>query len=211
MSDKEIPPTLMSAIVTEHFALQSMASSTIGESGSRAAIYLSALSSALVAIGFASSTPETLQTLALTVLPTVFILGCFTIVRLVDTSVENIVALNRITRIRNYYGKMHPDAAALFGVSGGKDMRAVRYRSSSMLFTMASMIILVNSVLGGATVALSLVLTLGLATPTAALLGGTVGIVIVCVSLLYQRHRLAPLIAENSDAGSSLPAGSELA
>lgn len=42
----------MSALVTEHFVLQGTSSSTISESGSRLSIYLSALSSGLVAIGY---------------------------------------------------------------------------------------------------------------------------------------------------------------
>jgi hypothetical protein len=43
-----------------------------------AAIYLSARSSGLFAIGFASSSPRALAALAFTVLPTVFVLGRFT-------------------------------------------------------------------------------------------------------------------------------------
>src|ERR1700751_4064252 len=87
-----VPPTeFMGALVTEHFVLQATSRSTISESGSREGIYLSALSSGLVAIGFASASPRALESLAFTVLPVVFILGWFTIVRLVDTSVANIV------------------------------------------------------------------------------------------------------------------------
>jgi hypothetical protein len=74
-------PGSTSAPVTEHFVLQSAASSTISESDSRVAIYLSSLSSGLVAIGFASSSPHALAALTFSVLPTVFILGCFTVVR----------------------------------------------------------------------------------------------------------------------------------
>ena len=39
MADEKESPAFMSALVTEHFALQSVSSSTISESGSRAAIY----------------------------------------------------------------------------------------------------------------------------------------------------------------------------
>jgi hypothetical protein len=83
MADEKAPPEFMSALVTEHFVLQSTASSTISESGSRVSIYLSALSSGLVAIGFASSTSHALAALAFTMLPTVFILGFGGIVLLV--------------------------------------------------------------------------------------------------------------------------------
>jgi hypothetical protein len=42
----------ITALVTEHFVLQSARSATIGEANGRAAIFLSAVSSALVAFGF---------------------------------------------------------------------------------------------------------------------------------------------------------------
>jgi hypothetical protein len=64
--------------------LQSTASSTISESGSRVSIYLSSLASGLVALGFSSSSPHAFASLAFTVLPTVFVVGWFTIVRLTD-------------------------------------------------------------------------------------------------------------------------------
>lgn len=44
----------MSALTTEHHMLQGSSGSATGEGFSRASIYLSALSSGLVAIGFAS-------------------------------------------------------------------------------------------------------------------------------------------------------------
>jgi hypothetical protein len=115
MADEKESPAFMSALVTEHFALQSVSSSTIGESGSRAAIYLSALSSGLV-----------------------------------DTSVQNIVALRRIEVIRRYYASLLPPIAPAYFEPDrtAQGARGVRYRGGSILFTMASMIILVNSVLG---------------------------------------------------------------
>jgi len=104
MPDDDKPqPEFMSALVTEHFVLQSVASATISESSSRVTIYLSSLSSGLVAMGFASASHKALAALAFTVLPTVFLLGCFTIVRLIDTSVGNIVSQRRMERIRHYY------------------------------------------------------------------------------------------------------------
>src|SRR6201996_1673089 len=105
------PPEFMSALVTEHFVLQGTSSSTISESGSRVSIYLSALSSGLVAIGFASSSHRALESLAFTVLPVVFILGCFTIVRLTDTSVANVVSQRRMDTITDYYASIHPPLA----------------------------------------------------------------------------------------------------
>ena len=87
MADEKPPAEFVNALGTEYFVLQSMASSTISESGSRVSIYLSSLASGLVALGFSSSSPRAFASLAFTVLPTVFVLGWFTIVRLIDNSV----------------------------------------------------------------------------------------------------------------------------
>ena len=102
----------MSALVTEHFALQSISSATISESGPRAALSLPAPSGGLVAIGLTSSHRRSLEALAFSVLPTVYILGWFTIVRLIDTSAKNIVSLRRIEAIRRYYAGIDPRYAA---------------------------------------------------------------------------------------------------
>jgi hypothetical protein len=181
--------------VTEHFALQSAASSTISESGSRVAIYLSALSSGLVAIGFASSSPHALAALAFTVLPTVFILGWFTVVRLIDTSVANVVSLRRIELIRGYYASIVPSAAAYFQADDPMTgTQGVRYGRWSFLFTMASMVIVVNSVLGGAAVAL--VFDLGVKVPVAVAtaIGVVAGLIFLVLGLRYEHQRLTPQV-----------------
>jgi hypothetical protein len=201
MADEKPPPEFMSALVTEHFVLQSTASSTISESGSRVAIYLSSLSSGLVAIGFASSSPKALAALAFTVLPTVFVLGWFTIVRLIDTSVANVISLRRIELIRRYYASLAPGAGAYFedddSVTGN---HGVRYGRWAFLFTMASMVIVVNCVLGGATAALvgTLAIKAPIAASTAA--GVAVGLALLVLSLRYEHSRLTPVVLSSPAA-----------
>ena len=109
--------------------LQSTASSTISESGSRVSIYLSSLASGLVALGFSSSSPRAFASLAFTVLPTVSVLGWFTIVRLIDTSVANIVSLRRMELIRRFYAALAPIAPPYFG--GATDRLTVKTAQSS--------------------------------------------------------------------------------
>jgi len=193
--EKAAPPEFMSALVTEHFALQSAASSTISESGSRVAIYLSALSSGLVAIGFASSSPHALAALAFTILPTVFVLGWFTIVRLIDTSVANVVSQRRIELIRHYYASIVPSQAAYFGPDDPRTGTAgVRYGRWSFLFTMASMVIVVNSVVGGAAVALAGTLAVKAPVAIATAAGVVVGLVLLALALRYEHRRLTPQV-----------------
>lgn len=166
---------LLSALVTEHFVLQSAAGATISESGSRASIYLAALSSGLVAIGFSSGSPDTLLVLAATVLPTVFLLGWFTVVRLIDTSIAAVVAQQRIETIRRYYGGLSRAASQFFPVDGDSaGTLGVRYGARAFLFTTATMIAVVNSVLGGAVA--GVVSALGIGAPSAVATGvGLVG------------------------------------
>jgi hypothetical protein len=202
-ADDKPPPEFMSALVTEHFVLQSAASSTISESGSRVSIYLSTLSSGLVAMGFASSSHRALAALAFTVLPTVFILGWFTIVRLIDTSVTNVVSQRRMELIRRYYADLVPGAPPYFEADEAAANHGVRYNRWAFLFTMASMVIVVNSVLGGATV--TLLCDLGFKIPVAAAtgIGVVVGLALLAASLSYEHRRLTPVVLSSRVTGGT--------
>lgn len=184
---------LRAALGTELFALQSAASSTISEAGTRSAIYLSTLSGGLVAIGFGSSSPSLLQVLTLTVLPTIFALGWFTVVRLVDTSVENIIARRRMRRIRDYFASFDPLGPALIQADDPRTTGelGVRYLGSSYLFTMATMIATVNAVLGGAVVSVVISLIPGLPDVGAVATGVLLGSIALTAALYYERRRIA--------------------
>jgi hypothetical protein len=201
MADEKPTPEFMSALGTEYFVLQSTASSTISESGSRVSIYLSSLASGLVALGFSSASPRAFGSLAFTVLPTVFVLGWFTIVRLIDTSVANIVSLRRMELIRRYYAALAPIAPPYFGTGESVTTRhSVRYGRWSFLFTMASMVITVNCVLGGATIALVCDLAFKAPLPAAAGIGVLAGLALLTLSLRYEHRRLTPVVLSSATA-----------
>jgi hypothetical protein len=203
MADEKPPPEFLSALGTEYFILQSSSSSTISESGSRVSIYLSSLASGLVALGFSSSSPRAFASLAFTVLPTVFVLGWFTIVRLIDTSVANILSLRRMELIREYYATIAPIAPPYFGAGGSATSRpGVQYGRWSFLFTMASMVITVNCVLGGATIALLCDLAFKAPLPAAAAIGVVGGLALLVLSLRYEHRRLTPVVLSSYVAGA---------
>jgi hypothetical protein len=160
MDDKERHSAFMSALVTEHYVIQAAASATITEAAARASLYVTSLSSSLVAIGFASRSTEVFLPFAAAVLPAVFVLGLFTVARLVDTGIENQQALRGIARIRSYYRTLTPEAAALFSAESGRWPEAHTapplWAGSFLAFltTAASMIAFVNSVVAGAGVTL---------------------------------------------------------
>lgn len=183
----------MTALTTEHFVLQTAASTTVTEASARATLYLMTLTSSLVAIGFTSGT-EAFAPLVSTVIPVIVVLGIFTIVRLVDTGVENVAMLTSLARIRSFYRTLSPDAPSYFpsGSPGEADdalasIAAKRPPSTSRgrrtwmgakgMFTMASMIAVPNSVVAGAGV------TLGVTRLSSRPLGFVTGSILVVAGL----------------------------
>ena len=120
MDDKERQAAFLTALTTEHFVLQTAASATVSEAAARASLYVLSLSSSLVAMGFASRSQEVFLSFAGAVIPALFLLGLFTIYRLVDTGIENQQYLTGIARIRGYYRTLTPEAAVYFSAESGR-------------------------------------------------------------------------------------------
>jgi hypothetical protein len=152
-----------------------------------------AVSSALVALGFigqVSDVGDAFYVFALTVLPTLYLLGLFTFVRLVESSVEDVRYGRAINRIRGYYLELAGDQARLFLLSAHDDpagvletmgLRPTRWR---LYFTAATMIAVLNSVAGGAAVALAL----GVALDATLGIAAGAGAAAAALSLLVMRR-----------------------
>jgi hypothetical protein len=156
---------LLTALTTEHFGLAGARAQTTGESSSRAALYVSAVSSTLVALGFIGQITEVgdaFDVFALTALPTLYVLGLFTFIRVVENAVEDMMLGRAINRIRNYYLEVAGDQRRYFMLSGHDDPRGVLQNMGVALerrqqfFTIGSMIAVINSVVGGAAVAIAI-------------------------------------------------------
>jgi hypothetical protein len=198
MDEADRQSAFQAALGNEYFVLQSAASTTVSESGTRASLYVFSLSSTLVAVGFVSQSQRGFGPFLAVVFPTLFVLGVFTMVRLVDTGVQNVSYLRGMVRIRRYWADLAPDAQAFFGTSDADDVHAalaslaVSYGRTAELFTIASMIATVNSVVGGTGVTLFVVhlrgdADPGLALPVAA--GILAGAAVLVGFLGYQHHR----------------------
>lgn len=185
--------TFITALTTEHFVLQTAASTTVTEASARASLYLMTLTSSLVAIGFTTGTPA-FAPLVSAVIPLIVVLGIFAIVRLIDTGVENVSILNRIAHIHSFYRTLSPNAPSYFPGSttdevDGAPTSIIAKRSSSTsrarrpwmgtkaLFTMASMIAVPNSVVAGAGV------TLGVTRLSSKPVGLAIGSIVVVAAL----------------------------
>jgi len=113
---------VVTALVTEHFVQAGARAATITESNGRAAIYLSAVSSGLVAFGFLAQGAGRLDPFVAAVLPALFILGIFTFVRLVQTSIQAAVLSLQIQRIRGCHRTLVPEAQQFFSILGGSGL-----------------------------------------------------------------------------------------
>jgi hypothetical protein len=155
---------VLTALTTEHFGLAGARAQTTGESSSRAALYISSVSSTLVALGFIGQITEvgdTFKIFALTALPTLYLLGLFTFIRVVENGVEDMMLGRAINRIRNYYLDLSGEERRYFMLSGHDDaigvMRnmGVALERRQQFFTTGSMIAVINSVVGGAAIAIA--------------------------------------------------------
>jgi hypothetical protein len=195
-SSSERQKAFMSALVTEHFVLQTAASATVSEAAARTSLYVFSLSSSLVAMGFVSQFPETFRLFAAAILPAMFVLGLFTIIRLVDTGIENQHFLRGIARIRGYYRTLTPEAAAYFSAESGRwpEVHAVPPGCPgalvAFLTTAASMIAFINSIVAGTGMTLlATSLFGGNHTRRAVSLGVATTVVLMALFLVYQRWR----------------------
>lgn len=183
---------MLSALTTEHFVLQTANNSTYSEASARSSLYVMALSSSLVAIGFVAGTTDVLVPFAAIVLPAVFVLGMFTVVRLVETAMESMHYLRGIARIRGYYRTLGPEAARQFSPEHGRwpetESPALRFGRRFAIFgTTASMIAVINNVVAGVGIALLVRYLIPSASPWVAPVCGVVG-ALVLTWLVYLYH-----------------------
>jgi hypothetical protein len=186
---------LLSALTTEHFVLQTANNATYTEASARSTLYVMVLSSVLVAMGFIAGSSDVLIPFAAIVLPAVFLLGIFTVVRLVETGLESRQYLTGIARIRAYYRTLGPEAARQFSAKLGRwpeaEPPALRLGTALAFFgTTASMIAVINNVVAGVCIAL---LMRFLAPSTPSWLGPAAGILgallLTWLFYAYQRWR----------------------
>jgi hypothetical protein len=156
---------LLTALTTEHFTLEGARTRTMSESSARASLYIIAVSSTLVALGFVtqlSGIGDVFNVFALIVLPTLYVLGAVTFVRVVECSAEDFRYGLAINRIRSHYKEVAGDRADLFLLSAHDDRAGVNANMALPpqerfpIFAFSSAVAVINSVVGGAAIAVAL-------------------------------------------------------
>ena len=205
MAAEPDPQQLLTALTTEHFTLQGARSQTVSESASRASLYLFSVSSTLVALGFIgqiSTVGDTFKVFALTVLPTLYVLGLFTFVRLVQTVAEDFQYGRAINRIRHHCLELAGDKAHLFMMSAHDDApgvlanMGVKYSAWQAYFTTPSMVAVINSVAGGSAVAIAIGAIGDPQLGVAAAIGGLVAILSLAALRRFETRYLRAGVGE---------------
>jgi hypothetical protein len=185
---------LLTALTTEHFTLQGARSQTMSESSARASVYVFSVSSALVALGFIgqiSEVGDVFNVFALTVLPTLYLLGAVTFVRLVECGAEDFRYGLAINRLRHYYKEVAGERANLFLLSGHDDGAGVfenmgiPVEGRAPYFAFSSAIAVIDGVVGGAAVGIALGVVVDASLGVAAAGGAAAAIVSVVAWIRY--------------------------
>jgi hypothetical protein len=155
---------LLQALTTEHFTLQTARSATIMETNGRSTLFLSTVSSAVVALAFIGQVADDSQPFflfALAVLPTLFFLGLLTYLRLAQNASEDLLYSRAINRIRRFYLELDPAAPSWFllgdhdDIHGATANMGLAASSRHLLSHAATMVAVTTSMIGGVFVALA--------------------------------------------------------
>ena len=159
MTDEPETPSeeFMSALVTEHFALQSARGTLTAESASRAALYLASVTGSLIALGFVANNHAAVLPFAVAIIPALLILGEFTYWRLVMNGVEDLHHSYEIQAIRAYYRRFVPLGLSFFATSTlwksappPREFMGTTARDLGVLLTASSMVAAINGIVAGA-------------------------------------------------------------
>ena len=201
----ELSSQLVSIITTEHYNLQTGRSMTIAEANGRASLFLSTVSSTLVALAFVGQIAHlgvAFFVFSLVLFPSLLFVGLVTFERVLQSSIEDTIYARGINRLRHLYLEYAPQMEPYFILSKYDDssgiMTNMGVRGSwwQTFLSMPGMIQVLNSILAGAFVGLLLyAILLGASgafaqTPLALFIcaiGGVVGFLISVV--LHQQYQ----------------------
>lgn len=183
-------------LLTLHQVSQSARGSTVFETSGRATVFLTTVSSSLVALGFIAQATQmsgTFYLFAYLILGGLVFVGWVTFVRLVQCGNEDVIWARSIGRILHHYVERRPQLAAYLVQDPGDDAQAVlkffgRKLFWQPLFSSGSMAGVVTAAIAGVLAGLALRREADLAMSLAVLAGATVFAAGVALCLWHQ-HR----------------------
>lgn len=190
---------------TEHWSLLASRGLAWNESFTRASMFLSTLSFAVVAlalVGQASGFGQEFRLFALVILPVVLLLGMATSVRMDSANHHDVQCVIGMNRIRAAYLEIAPDLERYFVMGTTDDMPGIvrtmavlpdRSTRLNLLSASPTVIAILNSVLAGGIIGLA-VMQFGMA-GDAAVIAGVLGFIGVATAWAwYSRNLLRHLV-----------------
>src|SRR5918992_1576685 len=205
-SDAELGPHAAAILASEHWSLLAARSLIWNEAMSRATVFLTVLSASIISLALladATGFGRQTTTLALVLLPVVFLLGIAAYARLVQINTEEFQLVLAMNRLRHAYLQVEPGLEPYFTTGHHDDERGViatymledhsrRWLLVHFLVNTPTIVATVNAALAAAVVVL--LLQIGEASRAAEVAGGVAAFVVVWgVLFLLQLHTLSPL------------------
>lgn len=190
---------ILTALAAEHSAMQGVIVASVNEQQARASMFLITVSGALVALGIVAQTDKFLLFTA-AVIPTLYLIGLLTIMRLIDVGMESMQSEITIAKIRRYYRSLGAPADKLFEEPLGRwpegrlDSGSITGEVFGLLTTAASMIACVAGFIGGAGIGLLSHHWLGTSIAVAIMAGAAFVILQVAAACLYQNWRINMMV-----------------
>jgi hypothetical protein len=203
------PSMRLQILSTEHWSLLASRSLAWNESFSRAGMFLTTLSGAIVALGLvggASGFGDAFTLFALVVLPIVLFIGVATYIRLGASNYHEAQCVIGMNRIRAAYLELAPDLARYFVMSAHDDFKGIgvtmgvqpgggrAFWLAQMIAGTPTVVMVLNAALVGAISAVAVVRAGG--APFSAVLGAAFGFLIgVTAQVAYSRQSIGKTFA----------------
>jgi hypothetical protein len=185
-------PHIVQVMTTEHYNLQSGRSLAVSDANGRAALFLSTVSTTLVALAFIGNISHlgtAFFVFALVLFPSLLFLGLVTFDSVLQSAIEETVYRRGINRIRHLYVELAPQVKAYFILSTHDDTLGIfrRARWWQSFLTLAGMIAVIHSILAGAFTGLLVAQLFALSLPLSVTAGAGVFLVVLVVHQRYQQ------------------------
>src|SRR5256712_11683593 len=203
------PSLRLQILSTEHWSLLASRSLAWNESFSRAGMFLTTLTGAIVALALvaqASAFGDAFTLFALVILPVVLFIGVATSIRLGASNYHEAICVIGMNRIRAAYLELAPDLERYFVMSAHDDFRGIGvtmgmppgggrfFWLTQIVAGTPTVVTTLNSVLAGAIAAIAS-LRIGAAPGTALLLGAAGFVITIALETWYSRRGIARLQA----------------
>lgn len=199
-----LPAAMIPILTTEHFTLQGARGVIMAEIGSRATIYLSAVSASVVALAFVttlSEAEELIRGFVLVLLPVLAFMGFVTKARLVQLSYTDFHYQRAINRIRHFYVDAAPETARYLLLSHHDDMAGVAesavYQQGRRMgvLTAAQMVAVINYVIVGLLGSILIDWVMDVSAGRLLLIGALIGLVIAVIDYRLSSARWNSYVA----------------